>query len=157
MIRHDRLASGFVFIIPGDPPPPFCRDQNCLVYPLLSPRMHYSSGVISTNGSLIFRLSHQTFFSPSARRPPRLRFTLLLPAAITTPAGAALTGCPFAVHHLLRASLLLSPPANSPRSLAAAKSMSELPRAFFFPASSQGRRIRRRKRRRRKNSFHWTI
>lgn len=65
---------------------PFCRDQNCLVYPLLRRRMHYSFGVISTNGSLIFRLSHQTFFflPPFTSCPPRLRFTLLLPAAMTS-------------------------------------------------------------------------
>lgn len=117
VICHGCLASGLVFITAElrPPTPPFCRDQNCLVYPLFSPRMHYSFGVISTNGSLIFRLSNQTFFfspslSLSTPRPPRLRFTLLLPAAITAAAGAALTRFPFAVHHLLLALPRPAPP-----------------------------------------------
>lgn len=65
VIRHDRLASGFVFIKaepPGPPPLPFLLRSELFGLPTLSPRMHYSFRVISTNGSLIFRLSHPTFF-----------------------------------------------------------------------------------------------
>lgn len=118
VICHDRLASGFVFIKaepPGSPPPPlpFLLRSELFGLPTLSPRMHYSFRVISTNGSLIFRLSRPTFFPlpPTSSEAP---FHLVTSCCQNYASQRRSNSLPLAVHHLLLASLLLSPPLTLP-------------------------------------------